>query len=337
MNLGIVLAVLLTSVMVTAVVRRWGAHLLVDVPNHRSSHSRPTPRGGGIGVIAGVVVGGAAAFGIQGRAVLWPVLAIALLSLADDLRGLSARVRLAGHIAIAAAAVILIGPFIQIAIPPVTVVRDANAVLALSMLWLVGMANLYNFLDGVDGLATAQAIIAGIAWWIVGRQHGIHTVSVIGAVTAVACLGFLPFNWQPARMFLGDVGSASLGMIFGVIPVLASRTGMVAAAPVGVLILWPFLFDGVFTVIRRARRKERLLEAHRSHLYQRLVIAGWSHAEVTTLYALFAVVSAAAAVRVAAGAWAWGWGAAVLVGAAQWYITIRAERRSSQRAAASGS
>jgi UDP-N-acetylmuramyl pentapeptide phosphotransferase/UDP-N-acetylglucosamine-1-phosphate transferase len=323
--------VMVTSALGTWLVRRWAARHLLDVPNHRSSHRDPTPRGGGVGLLAGVVAGWGGLAAPDAQVLVWPLLGLFMLALADDLWTVPARFRLMGQIAVAVAAVVLIGGFAEVSVPPLGTVSGWGLVAVLSGLWLVGLTNVYNFLDGIDGMATVQGIVAGAAWWVIGQPLASSTVSDVGLVVAVACLGFLPFNWQPASIFLGDVGSVTLGGIFALLPIMASRSGMEVAAPVGVLVVWPFLFDGVFTVIRRARRKEPLFEAHRSHLYQRLVIAGWSHAEVTTLYALLAIVSAAAAVQVAAGAWAWGWGAAVFVGIAQWCITIRAEQRAGQR------
>src|SRR5690606_1303492 len=150
-----------------------------------------------------------------------------------------------------------------------------------------------------DGIATVQAIVAGAFWWLIGRNAGVAAVQWGGGLLALTCVGFLPFNWQPARIFLGDVGSATIGFVLALLPLVAANFGdMRWAAPVGVLLVWPFLFDSWFTILRRMRRRENLLDAHRSHLYQRLIIAGWSHRRVTCLYGGMAVVAGIAATRV---------------------------------------
>lgn len=331
MTLWVAAAVVATSMIGTTFMYRWASKYLIRTPNHRSSHTRPTPHGGGVGPLVAIAIGAGLIAAPEFSRMAWPLAAMMVMSLVDDAWTLPPRLRLIGQLGIATAAIFLVGGFTQVAVPPFGTLHGATPMIVLSGLWFVGMTNVYNFLDGIDGIATVQAIVAGFAWWIIGSELDSPAVSTAGALVVLACLGFLPFNWQVARIFMGDVGSATFGAIFALLPMLASQQGMSTAAPVGILVVWPFLFDGVFTVTRRARRKEPLFEAHRSHLYQRLVIAGWSHAEVTTLYALFAVVSAAAAVQVAAGAWAWGWGAAVLVGTAQWYITVRAEQRAGQR------
>jgi|CXWL01.1.fsa_nt_gi UDP-N-acetylmuramyl pentapeptide phosphotransferase/UDP-N-acetylglucosamine-1-phosphate transferase len=305
---------------------------LLDMPNARSSHAVPTPKGGGLGVLVGLGVGAWLVPAFPVRSVLGPLLCIAMLSLMDDLRPLSPRFRLVGHIAIAALVLATLGEFRRIAVPPFGTLVMPAILVACTMLWLVGVTNVYNFLDGIDGLAGVQAVVGGVAWWWIGARHDLPLTAALGSVVAAAAAGFLPFNWSPARIFLGDVGSASLGLAFAMLPLVASREGAAWAAPVGVLLLWPFLFDATLTVIRRLRRGERVTEAHRSHLYQRLVVTGWSHTRTTLLYAACAGLSAVAAVGVAEGVWWWGWAAALATGACVVAVTARAERGAARRA-----
>jgi UDP-N-acetylmuramyl pentapeptide phosphotransferase/UDP-N-acetylglucosamine-1-phosphate transferase len=153
----------------------------------------------------------------------------------------------------------------------------------ITFFWVMGLINAYNFMDGIDGLAGVQAVVAGLGWALLGGIEGQILISSFGLLVAASSLGFLGHNWSPARVFMGDVGSAFLGYAFAVLPVMA-----IAENPhlflAGVLLVWPFVFDPTFTFIRRLRNGEDVFSAHRSHLYQRLVITGYSHRFVTLLY-----------------------------------------------------
>lgn len=310
----------------TWLTRMWARHALLDHPNARSSHSIPTPRGGGLGILAGLGVFAAMEPSLREVRVGALLVAIAALSFADDLRPLGSRLRLIAHLAVAAVAVGTLGGFVNIVVPPLGGMSQPAVVAGLSLLWIVGLTNAYNFMDGIDGIAAVQAIAAGLAWAAIGALHDVPIAVRGGLALAAAAAGFLPFNWPRASIFMGDVGSATLGLAFALLPILASRqSGAEWAAAAGVLVVWPFVFDACFTVVRRARRGERLLESHRSHLYQRLVIAGWSHRAATALYGGLAGVCGIAAVAVASGQWWWGWVAAGATAAALLALTNRAE------------
>jgi len=163
-----------------------------------------------------------------------------------------------------------------------------------------------------------QGVCAGLAWAVAGYCLGQPAVTCCGGLLAAGCAGFLVHNWSPAKIFMGDVGSAFLGFLFAVLPLLAVagvRDGALSPATAarlpafGVLVVWPFVGDGALTLVRRALKREPVWKAHRSHLYQRLVQTGWSHAQVSGWYAVWAVVCAAT------GGWWLGGrpGAAVLV------------------------
>jgi UDP-N-acetylmuramyl pentapeptide phosphotransferase/UDP-N-acetylglucosamine-1-phosphate transferase len=162
------------------------------------------------------------------------------------------------------------------------------------LVWIVGLCNAYNFMDGIDGIAAAQAIVAGAGWAWLGWRGGDAMTALAGALIAGASLGFLFFNWPPAKVFMGDAGAAFLGFTFAALTVLALTQSLERAAA-GALFVWPFLFDTTFTLVRRLVRGENVLRAHRSHLYQRLVARGWSHARVTMLYAALAALGVAIA------------------------------------------
>jgi UDP-N-acetylmuramyl pentapeptide phosphotransferase/UDP-N-acetylglucosamine-1-phosphate transferase len=160
----------------------------------------------------------------------------------------------------------------------------------------VGLTNAFNFMEGSDGIAgiTAAAVAAGIA--VAAAACGVGTVAVIAAAFAGASLGFLASNWQPARIFMGDVGSAFCGFLLAVLPLAVRADVVPEVLPVAALALWPFIFDTSLTLLRRLRAGENIFQAHRSHLYQRLVIAGWSHRAVASLYGGLAAFGATLAV-----------------------------------------
>ncbi len=281
-------------------VRQALARHLIDVPNERSLHSRPTPRGGGIGiVIAACVLILAAGWGgyLPSRSAVALVacgLSIALVSLLDDVASLPQLARLAVHAAAAAVLVAALGGYRTAEIPFAGTVTLGVTGWILSWLWLIACTNAFNFMDGIDGIAGGFAIVAGLAWVAVGYVSDSPFPAVVGAIVAGSSLGFLPQNWSPARIFLGDVGSAFLGFTIAAVPLVSNDRPALAFA--GILILWPFLFDTAFTLMRRTLNRERLMDAHRSHLYQRLVLSGWRHAAVSLLYMAFGSITAASAI-----------------------------------------
>ncbi|MBL8292194.1 MAG: polysaccharide biosynthesis protein [Bryobacterales bacterium] len=276
--------------------------ILLDVPNERSSHEEPTPRGGGVvfGLItlAGVV----AAHGILQE---WPTTVaaafvgggavIAVVGMLDDLRGLRASLRLSIQIVVAAALVMALlanpsepGALREAGLP-------AWFVFCLGVFYLVGLINAYNFMDGIDGLAGLQAVIAGFGWAAIGWYAGLPTVMVIGALVGSSVLGFLGHNWSPARIFMGDAGSTFLGFTFGALTLIVGMKRF-DLAMAGMLLVFPFILDTSSTFLARLLRREDVLRAHRQHLYQRLVTAGLPHNVVSLFYGLLASLGAAVAV-----------------------------------------
>ncbi len=252
----------------------------LDVPNERSSHEAPVPRGGGLGVIIGIA-GGAIVLWLAGVqmppwAVIAAFVAVVLLGVAEDLgKSLSQGVRLAVQVTAACAAVSALGPLERFPAPVSLDVPLGLMGWPLTVLWIVGVTNIFNFLDGIDGYAGFQGVVAGAALAFVGSGW----VAGLGVVVAAACAGFLVFNWNPAIVFMGDVGSLPLGFLFAVLPLGLGPKSSLGVFVMG-LALWFFLADGAFTILRRLSRREKIWQAHRSHLYQRLVIAGWTHAKV---------------------------------------------------------
>ncbi len=275
---------------------------VLDVPNERSSHKTPTPRGGGLAV-AVVLLVGSVAFATHSVVfpldVLWAYIAGAALvggvSLADDMLGVQAGLRLCAHVAAAGVAIAGLGWFHAVSVPWLGNIEFGRLGIVLTLLWIVGVTNIYNFMDGIDGLAAGQAVVAGLFWLAASLDGNSPRIAVLSCMTVGASLGFLLHNLPPARIFLGDVGSTALGFTFAILPLLAGRETQRAGLWVfGALCIAPFAFDGTWTILRRIGRRENLFEPHRSHLYQRLVAGGSSHGRVTAIYAALAVCSGAA-------------------------------------------
>jgi Fuc2NAc and GlcNAc transferase len=295
------LAAFVTTVSLTPALSAWARRRnFLDVPNQRSSHVLPTPRIGGAAIVVSVLVGTMVLYLLQDAMrsetmlVLGGAVVIAILGLVDDFRHLSAVLRLGVQILVAAATVITVGT---------SPLRGPSAedpiTAAVSVLWIVWTTNAYNFMDGIDGIAGGQAVVAGMGWVAVGLLVGTNDIAALGALVAASSSGFLVFNWHPAGVFMGDAGSGFLGFLLASLPLLAPQN--CPAISVGVLLLWPFLFDTGFTLIRRAIRGQNVLNAHRAHLYQRLVQVGRSHAQVSVCYIGLALLGSAAAVSLVLG------------------------------------
>lgn len=268
---------------------RWSA-ALSDHPNERSLHMRPTPRVGGIGLMAAALAG-VCWYGDEAlRAIAACALALALVSLADDVRSLPISVRLPAHFAAAAVAILAIGA-------PASGREGLGLVEAgVGILAIVWMANLYNFMDGSDGLAGGMALLGFGAFSTGAALAGQWPLAYACACIASAAAGFLAHNFPPARVFLGDAGSVPLGFLAGAIGIL----GIVAGAwtfAFPLLAFSPFIADASVTLARRVARGEPFWRAHRSHFYQRLVLAGWSRRRLAVAsYALMALAGASALV-----------------------------------------
>ncbi|MCC6330108.1 MAG: glycosyltransferase family 4 protein [Acidobacteria bacterium] len=286
-----------------ALFRRYGRRVATfDVPNERSSHTIPTLRGSGVVIVvvclflyAALAVFG---FGRLNFGFLTGAFLVSIVSWLDDARDLPAWVRLTAHGAAAAILLASVEPIRGFGIPAYGTVSIGTALsYVVSFLWIVWMINAYNFMDGIDGIAGAQAVVAGVGWAMLGIWAGDTATYMLGGVIAFSSLGFLVHNWSPARVFMGDVGSAFLGYTLAAMPFLAQpnfrdqRPWLFTAA---VTFVWMFLFDTAFTLCRRLLRKEKVWLAHRKHLYQRLVIAGWGHAPAALLYAGLTILVSAA-------------------------------------------
>ncbi|MGE4220770.1 MAG: glycosyltransferase family 4 protein [Alphaproteobacteria bacterium] len=290
-------------------------------PNARSSHAVPTPQGGGIAVMAVVL----AVWGLTDLAApqpnLWIPIAgaagLAILSWLDDLRGLPAGLRLLAHIGAVAAGLIWLtgaghGPVFQGLLPPWLDVAAA----AVAWVWFV---NLYNFMDGIDGIAGVETAGIGVGLAALGLLPAATAMPdpVLPLALAAAAAGFLYWNWHPAKLFMGDVGSVPLGFLLGGLLLDAAARGH--WAPALILPLY-YLADSTITLLRRAARRERVWQAHREHFYQRAVQNGRSHAQVAGAVLAADAALVVLALAATAAPWAAVAAAALLVAGLLWWM-----------------
>ena len=288
----------------------------LDIPNERSSHTRPTPRIGGLGIVAAFVM-------------LMPLLAVMLLpaarnweaatkfgiallgyaiiisvGLVDDLRQIGPLPKYLGQLLAAVIAIWGGVLFLYVELPFLGRVPIATGLgILLTIVWLTGFSNFFNFMDGIDGLAGGVGVIYSffLACICIGTGH--RLLGAASLMLTAGCLGFLAHNFPPAKIFMGDVGSLFIGFVLAAFTVWTTSSGTrPAPLPAVLLVFGSFLYDAGFTMLRRLRRGEKLYEAHRSHLYQRLVIAGQSHRRVSlTYYAMSTMLGGAGLLYTFAG------------------------------------
>lgn len=274
--MGVAVSLVVTRIVELAARRR----RLLDIPNERSSHDTPTPRLGGLGIIAGTVTALALSGAIADprvASVLVGAAFAAAVGLIDDVSPISVRNKLAGQIAPAIGVVILLNPALAI--------LPQWASWAVAVAWIVAVCNVVNFMDGTDGLVAAYVSVVGMA---LGLFMG---GSPLFVALAAGCLGFLAWNRAPASIFMGDTGSQFIGFMLG-----AGLLVWDGGAPLllGVMILAPLLADTTLTLLRRIVAGRDVFAAHREHLYQRLADR-WGHAVVSVAYASAGALCAAAA------------------------------------------
>ncbi len=284
-------------------VKLLGHKRMLDTPNERSSHSTPVPRGGGLGIVlgllAGLLIAWQAKLAAPNLGLLAGTLLIAGCGLWDDLKRAPVWLRLL--VQTIAAIVFLLGtdPIQRLPLPAPMDLPLGLAARPFCALWIVGAVNIYNFLDGIDGFAGLQGVIAGVA---IACMQLSPASEALGLAIAGASLGFLIFNWHPARIFMGDLGSTTIGFLLASIPFQLEGARQHEGVFLVGMCLWFFLVDGTFTLIKRLLRHERVWEAHRSHLYQQLVIAGVPHNVVTIRVGLMSAVVAGMTVLAARSA-----------------------------------
>jgi UDP-GlcNAc:undecaprenyl-phosphate/decaprenyl-phosphate GlcNAc-1-phosphate transferase len=278
--------------------------LPMDQPNERSLHEKPTPRIGGLGIMAGMLAAALALADASVLPVVLGALALAAISVLDDIWGLPIWVRFLAHFLAAAGCVLALG-------------LEGGAVLAatLAVAW---MTNLYNFMDGSDGLAGGMAAIGFGAFALMAGLGDAPALAAFCAAIAAAALAFLRFNFPPARTFMGDVGSIPLGFLAATLGILGAMQ-QVWPWLFPILVFSPFIMDAGVTLVRRALHREKVWQAHRSHYYQRVILLGATHRQLAwATYALMLVMTG-----LAVAVWAFPQHSAwVLVAAAATYFMV---------------
>lgn len=292
----------LVGLLVTGLVRNYAIrHQVLDHPNARSSHAVATPRGGGIGFLAATLVTILTGMGAGlietrfGFVLVAGMVAIGLVGWIDDRSGLPVRIRLFVHVLVAVGSVVAFGGLPEIRLGTASAYLGPLGHL-LAIAGIVWSINLFNFMDGIDGMAGIEAVLVFGAAATMTFLAGDTSLGTSALILTGASAGFLAWNWPPAKIFLGDVGSGAMGYLVGTFALAAERSRaapLLAFAIVGGV----FVLDATLTLLRRLARREKLAEAHRGHAYQRLARAWGSHrfvslasAGLTAVLAILAVV-----------------------------------------------
>lgn len=298
--LGLILVVL-ASYSLTALVRFYTIKKnILDIPNERSSHSIVTPRGGGLAIVATFIFALVfiAAFGIVSvnvaAALVGGGLMIAAIGWIDDKNSVSPCLRLAVHFLAAIWALYCLGGFTRMDMGFITIHLGwaGSVIAAVGIVWLI---NLYNFMDGIDGIAGTEAISVALGAGVLLFWTGSAGLAWVCIILALAVGGFLVWNWPPARIFMGDVGSGFLGYIFAVLAIISEKSSSILLI-VWLMLLGVFITDATITLFRRMARGKKLSQPHRTHVYQLAVQAGYSHKQVTLVLLFINILLGMAAI-----------------------------------------
>lgn len=292
--LPVLYAFAVSALVCVALSRYRGRWALLDLPNERSLHAAATPRSGGIGIAVGLAVGwSASAVALPGQGwALAALLLVAAVSFADDCYRLPPLARFLVH---ALAAALLVFPaelgLGTLQVPGLVWHAPAWLLQSASLLFIVWMVNLYNFMDGMDGFAGGMACVGFATLALLGALAGAPGYALAALTVCVAAGGFLVFNFPPARIFMGDLGSGSLGFTAAMFLLWADRARLFPLW-LGAVVFSPFIVDATWTVLRRMAQGNKPWQAHREHFYQRVVRLGWSHTRTVLLsYVLMLICS----------------------------------------------
>jgi UDP-N-acetylmuramyl pentapeptide phosphotransferase/UDP-N-acetylglucosamine-1-phosphate transferase len=269
-----------TSILAILLRTGWAWKLAVDAPNDRSLHTMPIPRCGGFGVLPVALLASLSFFPNWIRFDVGLGM-LAVVSWWDDRTTLPAGTRMAVHLV--AAAVVVLSPS-----------SIAWEILVVSFVLIAWGTNLYNFMDGSNGLSGSMMVI-GFGTYAIAAAGTNQEIAAISAAFSGAGVGFLIFNWDPARLFLGDMGSVPAGFAMGVLGFYGWHF-LIWPAWFPALVFAPFICDATLTLIRRLLRGERVWQAHREHLYQRLIQSGYTHGQTALLWSCMMIASGAGAI-----------------------------------------
>lgn len=257
--------------------------VVADVPNERTLHEKPTSRTGGLAIVTALAAGALAELALRPvnlRTIVVVALPVALaagVSFLDDWKKLSPLVRMLLHLVAASLFVIGSGAALRsVEIPSVATIPLSSAAIPLSIIGMVWLTNLYNFMDGMDGFAGGMAVIGFGALSLISGYRGHDRLAVFCLLVACAAGGFLTQNFPPAKIFMGDGGAIPLGFLAGVAALTGISRGAFDAW-VPLLVFSPFVVDATVTLLKRLAKREAVWKPHRNHYYQKLVLSGWSH------------------------------------------------------------
>jgi UDP-N-acetylmuramyl pentapeptide phosphotransferase/UDP-N-acetylglucosamine-1-phosphate transferase len=259
---------------------------ILDHPNERSLHARSTPRSGGLAILIAIIVSVAMVSSFHPlhdlAAITAGVFMVAGVSFLDDRYSIAPGYRIVVHVL--AAVVVLYGGFYlqKLEILGVSWQWPYAMGAVVSVLYTVWMINLYNFMDGMDGFAGGMAVSGFAVFVVLGWMAGHDAFFIISLIISASSAGFLVFNFPPARIFMGDVGSSTLGLLAATLSLWGARDGIFPFW-IAVLVFLPFIADATVTLLRRLMRREKLWQAHKTHYYQKLVQAGWGHRKTVLL------------------------------------------------------
>lgn len=266
---------------------------VIDLPNERSSHTVPTPRGGGLVIVVSTLIVALVSMVLaknwqQGIVFVLVGSGVAWIGWQDDVKSLSPKIRFLFQAIAAMLTVVGLGYFDAITIPLFGELKMGIVGIPITILWIIGLINAYNFMDGIDGISGSVALTAALGWMLFLGVTGNFSSPVFWIALAIAAtnLGFLGHNWPPARIFIGDVASTFLGFCFAVLPLLTIKQ-IEDSFLLGVIVMWAYILDTAITFLRRLIKGEHVFSAHRTHIYQRLVISGYQVSSITSLYLLF--------------------------------------------------
>lgn len=276
---------------------------VIDVPNERSLHVKATPRTGGLGILLGVLVGILILAWVHQvtfvqLAIFLTMAGLAFLGFLDDRLNLSSALRFSGHLIAAGVTIWWLGPIESIAFANLFTIPLGIFAIPFSILFVVWMINLYNFMDGMDGFSGGMTLIGFSTLSILFAFSNNTEYCLACIIPGAAALGFLAFNFPPAKIFMGDAGSTSIGYLAAALAIFAHNSGQIPLW-IFVTLFSPFILDSTVTLLTRVVRKERFWEAHRTHYYQRLVISGKPQLSVVLVeYGLMLVVAVLATIAI---------------------------------------
>ena len=296
---GVAVAFIAALVLTPVAIRLANQFNIVDMPNHRKVHIKPTPRMGGLAIYAAFVLGTLAlmVYTREVAALLIAATIVMTTGLIDDVKSISPKFKLLGQV-LASLVLVRAGFYVGFITNPFDggIISLGFWGIPLTILWLTGISNTINLIDGLDGLSSGVSAIAAIATAIVCVSQGALLPAALAGVLAAAALGFLPWNFNPAKTFMGDCGSLLLGFLLGALALMGlSKGATIISIFIPLIILGIPVFDTTFAIIRRMFLRKPIFEADKMHLHHSLIALGMSQRQtVLIIYALSIVMGVCA-------------------------------------------